>query len=595
MSLRRESSQPSTDSVPLCCESSTPSTNSGSSADRRPQVEKASGVLSKNMDISNCRLVVVDALVLSIALHHSPHVQTLNMKSCIVSAEHCAALGRGLTHVKEMNMFGNTGLHGGGLQALTEGLAQCSAVQLEELNLNYCTLNENDCGAIGHLLHTLPSLRRLFIELNYLRLQGIARLLEPLTKSKLELLDLRHNELDSRAGALLGCVVGDHRHLQVLNVSDNQLGNDGVRDLLTGLHRSCSLRMVDLSRTGVDDGVLGVVTECWLLRSALRQTTPDAHTQSLVVRFHGNDISRGGLEEVARRSPSGCQDCLECDSVAVKAGAVINQDYEDFFKDYVRQGSDGDLVMAQQGVGNSGAEQITRLLQVHCNVHALDLDWNSIGDAGAAALGTALQVNTALRGLNLGYNRVGCAGIVSVATTLMTSFKTLMFINLGGNPVFSDSTNADMRRSAREAVQRLVGASTGLRFLSLSNIGLGDEECQGIGEALASDECTLSFLRLGRNTISDKGVDFLCSGLEQNSTIQYLDLSANKISNGGVERIRRCVEVRTQQGRPSFRCIWLGKNRVGADTLTDCMVNGAFAYPPPPNMYTKLIKMYCGW
>ena len=280
-------------------------------------------------------------------------------------------------------------------------------------------------------------------------------------------------------------------------------------------------------------------------------------------------------------------------SVVVKGGAVVDQDYEVFFKDYVHRCAKGDLVMVQRGIGDSGAEQIARLLQNDRSVHALDLTRNSIGDAGAAALGAALQVNTTLRGLNLVLNRLGCAGVVSIVTSLMTSHKTLKFIYLGGNPVFSDLTDADMRRSAQEAVQRLVGASTGLRFLDLNDTGLGDTECKAIGEALTSDECTITFLRLRQNTIGDEGVDCLCSGLEQNSTIQYLDLSVNKISNDGAERIRRCVMVRSQQGHPSLRRIWLGKNRVTEDTWTGCMVNGEFAYPSNPDPLTKAIKLYC--
>ena len=593
-SLHHETSQPSTDSMSLRCEASQQSTNACLSVDTHLHVQNASAsVLPDCVDMSNSKPSVADALVLSIALQHSPHVQTLNMRSCMVSADHCSALGKGLTHVKKLTMHGNADLHGGGLQALTNSLTQCSAVQLEELNMRNCALHDNDCGAICQLLHCAPSLRQLWLGLNYVGPRGISRVQESLTKSKLEVLDLHDNELNSKAGSSLGMLVRNSQRLQILGVTDNKLGNDGVRELLSGVICSHRLQLLDLIRTGLDNGVLDAVSTCLSLRSTTQQTSPGLLARRLVIRLHGNSISRGDLEEVARRFPAGCQDCVECDSVEVKGGAVVDQDYEEFFQKYARPVGAGDLVIGQRGIGDSGAEQIARLLQNDRNVHALDLDGNSIGDAGAAALGAALRVNTTLHGLSLGLNRVGCAGVVSIVTSLMTSHKTLKFIDLASNPVFSDLTNADMRRSSREAVQRLVGASTGLRFLDLSKTGLGDTECKAIGEAVTSAECTLSFLRLQWNAISDEGVDFLCSGLEQNSTIQYLDLSANKISNGGVERIRRYVEVRSQQGRPSLRRIWLGQNRVDADTLTDCMVNGEFAYPSRPDMFTQLIKMYC--
>ena len=468
-SLRREASQPSISSTSLRGEASQQSTSTSLSVDTHLHVEKASAsVLPDCIDMTNSKPSVADTLVLSIALHHSPHVQMLNMKNCMVSTDHCTALGKGLTHVKKLDMFGNTGLHGGGLQALTNSLTQCSAVQLEILNIQNYTLDEDDCDAIGQLLHRVPSLRKLRLGSNYLGPRGISGLQESSTKSKLAVLDLQENDLNSEAGTSLGMVVRNSQHLQILGVTDNILGNDGVRELLSGVPCSSGLQFLDLSRTGVDDGVLDAVSTCLSLRSTTLQTAPGLLAQRLVIHLHSNNISRGGLEEVARRFPAGCQDCVECDSVEVKGGAVVDQDYEKFFKDYVRQGGEGDLGMDQRGIGDSGAEQIARLLQNDRNVHALHLGWNSIGDVGAAALGAALQVNTTLRGLSLGLNRVGCAGVVSMVTSLMTSHKTLKFIYLGRNPVFSDLMNADMRRSAREAVQRLVGASTGLRFLDLT-------------------------------------------------------------------------------------------------------------------------------
>ena len=570
------------------------SPESSSPDGRHLNVQKASAnVLPDNVDMNNSRLSVADAHVLSAALHHSPHIKALNMMRCSMSADHYAAFGGGLTHVKEMNMFGNTGLHGGGLRALTGSLAQRSAVQLNELNLESCALNEEDSAAIEHLLHSVPSLRRLLLGLNHLGPQAVSRLQESLTKSKLELLGLRSVKLDSGTGQVLGAVCRGNQHLRALNVSDNDLGNDGARYLLSEVHCNPVLQALDLSRTSVNDGVLDAVSSCLLLRSNAQQEAHGAPVQRLVICLHGNNVSRDGLEEVARRMPADCQDRVECNSVTVKEGVVVERDYREFFTEFMRRGSKGDLVMQQHGLGDSGAEQTARLLRNDCNVHALDLDWNGIGDVGAASLATALEVNTTLGGLSLGYNRVGFAGVVSMATALMSSRNSLVFLNLGGNPLCSDSASADERRAAQEAVQRLLLASSGLRFLSLSNTGLGDAECKAIGEALASGECRLSFLRLARNAISDKGIGFLCSGLEQNSTIQYVDLAANKIGNDGVERIRRCVDVRSQQDRLPLHRVWLGGNSMDADTLTNGMVNSAFAYPPSPDMYTKVINFYC--
>ena len=228
LSLLCDTSQMSTNSMSLRCDTSQPPTNSTSlptadlnqsssqqSATTSPKVDthlcvkKASAsVLPSCIDMSNSKLSVTDALVLSIALHHSPHVQTLIMKRCMVSADHCTALGRGLRHVKVLSMHGNTGLRGGGLQALANSLAQCSAVQLAELNIRDCSLDdEDDCDAIGQLLHIVPSLRLLWLGLNCLRPRGISRLPESLTKSKLEVLDLCDNKLNSEAGRSLSMVV----------------------------------------------------------------------------------------------------------------------------------------------------------------------------------------------------------------------------------------------------------------------------------------------------------------------------------------------------------------------------------------------------
>ena len=85
-------------------------------------------------------------------------------------------------------------------------------------------------------------------------------------------------------------------------------------------------------------------------------------------------------------------------------------------------------------------------------------------------------------------------------------------------------------------------------------------ECEVIGEALTSAQCSISILILGDNTIGDEEADLLCSGLEKNTSIKFLDLSNNKISNSGAERIGRCLNHRAEQGVP-LQQVWMEGNR----------------------------------
>ena len=271
---------------------------------------------------------------------------------------------------------------------------------------------------------------------------------------------------------------------------------------------------------------------------------------------------------------------------------MVEQDYAAVFEEHALQGGEGDLRIAEQGIGETGAVQIANLLHNDCTVHALDLDYNSIGNNGASALGEALQVNTVLRGLSLVSNQVGSVGFASLATSLAASNKTLAVLNLASNTIFADGNSTD-RIAAREALEGLVGKCSGLRFLELDCTRLGDAECEAIGAALASDRCCLLYLGMSGNEISDVGVESLCSGLERNSSIQYIDLSGNQISNGGVERIGRCVESRARRGCPLQR-VWLGANQADAQMLTGCLVDGSYAFPPPPDDITKLIREFAG-
>ena len=535
----------------------------------RAYVEKAtSAVIPSEVDLSNSRLAVADAQALATVLRHSPHVQQLDVSQCGMMADHCQALGGGLTSVKVLKLNGNGGLHEDrGLEALSQAIVNLGAPRLSVLHAKYCSLNVDDCTALRLLVHTVTSLRRLSIGENTIGTAGLLTVQPSLCHSKLQLLAVSQNGLDSGAGRILAGIVEVNPHLVELHARNNLLGNRGVQDLLKGVVRSHSLQCVNLTDNRVDDNVIGSVSACLEHRIAHRAKTL-AYPLPLTLCLHGNRVSRMALEELASNSPGSGNDRVECGPVVVEGRSIKKREYRTVFEQHAKHGKGGDLRLCGQGIDDDSAEKIAIQLSEDRIVKAVNLADNAIGDRGAAALGEAMQVNSALCGMSLARNRVGPAGFASIATRLTASPCMIQLISLRGNPLLPDDAQ---HVGVPEALGKLIGLSN-LCCLSLTKTGVGDKECQLIGEALALDRCSMSFLLLAGNGITDSGADALSSGLQKNTSVKFLDLSHNRISDAGCERLGLSLDYRAKLGIP-VRTVWMAGNAADPAAYTGSMVN----------------------
>ena len=543
--------------------------------DRACVMKAALAVIPRKVDMSNSRMTVADAQALSLSFCHSPHVTELDASQCGLKADHCKALGSGLNSLKNLVLNGNAGLHSDcGLAALAQAIAEYGAPRLSVLLVKRCKLNVDDCVAIQLLINTVTSLQCLILIDNSIGTSGLSKLQGSLSRSKLQRLGIAYNGLDSGAGRILAGIVHTNQHLVNLYVTENQLGNLGVSDLLEGVKDSRSLQWIDLSSNSVDDDVIRHVSACMSQRSAHQTNAHGAISpqKPLTLKLHENSISRVALEELAQNTHSNKQDRVECGSFVVKGGAVNEKNFQKLFNQQAQHCSGGQLNLRRLGMDDLGAKQISAALSVDRSLTVLDLSENAIGDSGAEALGNALRVNTSLRGLGLARNRVGPVGFASMAKDLAESDSAVKFIGLRMNPVFpAEARDSDECHAARKSLGKLISTSN-LRCLVLSKTGLGDMELEVIGEALTSTHCSISFLGLKENIISDQGAAMLFSGLEKNTSIQYLDLSYNEISNTGAKRIGRCLEHRAEQGVP-LQQVWMEGNPAEPEAYTDCMVN----------------------
>ena len=130
---------------------------------------------------------------------------------------------------------------------------------------------------------------------------------------------------------------------------------------------------------------------------------------------------------------------------------------------------------------------------------------------------------------------------------------------------------------SRHHLGELLTQAVRLKYLGLGGTGVCDEECRVIAASLVTNTGSITFIDLGDNKISDSGATILSGGLEQNTTVQLLDLSRNEIGKDGAVAVSRCVQVREQQ-QCRLRRVWMGGNKVDDDQLVGCMVNAACRY-----------------
>ena len=233
--------------------------------------------------------------------------------------------------------------------------------------------------------------------------------------------------------------------------------------------------------------------------------------------------------------------------------------------------------MGFTGVDQEGVAQITAHIEHdHSAVEALQLGSNSIRDDGATLLAQALSSNSTLRGLVLPSNNIGCQGFTALANVLVQANTSLQWLELGGNSIFGGSESHSVPES-QDLLGKLLARSARLKYLSLGRTGLGDDECEVIAAALASNTGSIAFLALDGNNISDRGSMALAGGLEQNTEMHYLSLSGNQIDRLGAVAIAQCIEVREQKGSCLQR-VWMARNKVDVSYLTGCMVDAPFVF-----------------
>ncbi|CAF0913181.1 unnamed protein product [Adineta steineri] len=163
----------------------------------------------------------------------------------------------------------------------------------------------------------------------------------------------------------------------------------------------------------------------------------------------------------------------------------------------------------------------------------LELRANEITTEGIFLLAEALQSNTTLLTLDLRGNNILDEGVYALTNALSTANTTLKLLN------FSDNNTTDQ---GAEYFARMLETNETLTHLWLDTNQIGDQGIQMLADTLMHRNTSLEQLYLNDNKlVTDASVDYLVFMLENNRTLQLLEMSNCNLSEAGKEKLN-CVE-----------------------------------------------------
>ncbi|KAK7355816.1 hypothetical protein VNO80_15078 [Phaseolus coccineus] len=278
------------------------------------------------------------------------------------------------------------------------------------------------------------------------------------------------------SSALEGCA------LRYLNLSNNAMGEKGVRAFRSLLKTQINLEELYLMNDGISEEAAKAVSELLPSTEKLR-----------VLHFHNNMTGDEGaiaISEIVKHSPA----------------------LEDFRCSSTRVGSDGGVALAEA-------------LGACKHLRKLDLRDNMFGEEAGVALSKVIPAHTDLTEIYLSYLNLEDDGAEALANALKESAPSLEILDLAGN---------DITAKAAASVAACISSKQFLTKINLSENELKDEGVVLISKALEGGHGQLLEVDLSTNSITLSGAKVVAEAVVGKPGFKLLNINANFISDEGI-------------------------------------------------------------
>ncbi|XP_068108870.1 NACHT, LRR and PYD domains-containing protein 3-like isoform X1 [Hyperolius riggenbachi] len=447
---------------------------------------------------------------------------------------HLASCIRNNQTLTKLDLHSNE-LGGDEFSVLMEAL---TTSQIEELDLKYNDLPSSCCPHLASWIRNNQTLRKLHLGGNNLGGDEFSVLMEALPTSRIEELDLEYNGLRSSCCPHLASGIRNHQTLRKLSLSYNKLGGDEFSDLMEALPTSrieeLLLRDNDLPSSC-----------CPHLASGIRDNQTLRKLNLSYNKLGGDEFSdlmaalpTSRIEELDLQNnnlPSSC-----CPHLA--SGIRNNQTLRK-------------LHLYDNNLGGDEFSDLMAALPTS-QIEELHLQNNNLPSSCCPHLASGIRNNQTLRKLHLSANRLGGDEFSVLMAALPTSRIEELLLG-----------NIDLPSSCCPHLASGIRNNQTLRKLHLYNNKLGGDEFSDLMEALPTSR--IEELDLGSSNLPSSCFPHLASGIRNNQTLRKLHLYNNKL--GGDEFSDLMVALPTSRIEElDFSCILSKEQKQQLEALKRC-------------------------
>ena len=278
--------------------------------------------------------------------------------------------------------------------------------------------------------------------------------------------------------------------LKSLNLSDNALGEKGVRAFSALLRSQDSLEALYFMNNGISEDAARAICEILPSSKELR-----------ILRFHNN--------------MSGDQGAVELAAGVVRGAPLL----EHFQFSSSRVGSDGGIALMEALRGGK-------------HLKTIDIRDNMYGPEGGAALGQTLRSHTLLTEVYLSDLGLEDEGALAVVKALAEATSQVVVLELGGN---------EITEKVAPALATCIQSMKGLTRLNLMENELKDKGAVIVSNAIKDGLDNLCELDLSVNELGRIGAVAAAQAVASKSHFKSLNLNGNQISEQGIEALREVL------------------------------------------------------